>query len=224
MKRVIITVSLFVVTLGPGLGATAEQSSPQAHGGQLGLGGHLLNSTQNICQRDLDVIDCTTFTALAGLQAHGYFRPFSHVLTVGLLASVDWSLDASEFASDDNVEREDGFYLWRTAVETRFFVVDRQVVNLWFAVELGLASAVDTYDEKDGTTVINEQVADYAFAGGIGLGMDFNLTRGFSIGFELRALYLGFGDPPERKDHATPSELRNGFWPLNGFLNLNYDI
>jgi hypothetical protein len=105
-------------------------------------------------------------------------------------------------------KRTTNAYLWRAALEGRFYPFVRQRVELWLALEGGVVGAS------------GRAFTDVAPETGIGLGLDFPIGRHLFIGFDMRCLFFGFGKAPVTTPDGGKVQMTNTFWNANGLIKI----
>jgi len=90
--------------------------------------------------------------------------------------------------------------LWRAALEALFHPVVHRRVELWLAIEGGVAGAGGA------------AIPDVGPVTGLGLGLDFPIGRYILLGLDIRALFTGFGPSPDSPPDKGAVQMANSFW------------
>lgn len=180
-----------------------------AHAVQLAAVPVFLFSPNRFCERDSDVIGCTSGMGLIGFHAEAHYRfPFAW-FAAGVIGGADFEMNQAQICSSDSgCEDVQKIYLWRAAVEARFYPLLHRRVELWLALEGGVVGAG------------GRAIADVAPETGLGLGLDFPIGRHFFIGLDIRCLFFGFGKAPQFPPDGGKVQMTNTLWSSNGLLKL----
>jgi hypothetical protein len=206
---VLLSTLLVVVTTGTSRADGRTGSDTRGRAVQLGAAPVIFFSPNDFCDRDLDVVSCQTGMAALGFQGEVQYRfPFAW-FALGLVGGGAFELNGAETCSSDGgctpVEKT---HLWRAALEVRFYPVIHRRVELWLAVEGGVAGAAGA------------AIPDVGAETGLGLGLDFPIGPHVSLGFDIRALFLGFGPSPDTPPDKGAVQMTNTFWTSVGLIKI----
>lgn len=164
----------------------------------------------DFCERDYDLVSCTTGMFTLGFQADALYRfPFPW-FSLGLVGGVQFEFSQVESCSSDGgcVDTSNA-RLWRVAVEARFTPLIRRRVMLWLAMEGGVVgSSGRAFSAVGGET-------------GGGIGFDLSIGRHLLIGSDLRALFYGLGRADDIVPDGGKVQVSNSLWISLGLLKLS---
>jgi hypothetical protein len=179
----------------------------------LGAGAHLVSSVNQVCQRDMDVVGCSSFWPFAGFDLSGRMK-MTDWLAIGLRAYGSKDLDSSESVSSSGDTEDRDLWLWRVSAEARFFP-SIFPSGLWIGPELGVVFMVDILQAYNGSNkrVLNLWTTQIAPLLGAAVGWDLSIDESWIIGIDLRAQLIALGsNPPELKREVYSRDFGTSFW------------
>ena len=207
---IIARVSGFLLILSYTMPVRASESSGEY---SLGVGAHVVSSVSQVCQRDMDVIGCSSFWPFVGFDLGGYLK-LNNWFAVGLKAYGSKDLDQSESQSHTGETEDRDLWLWRLSTEARFFP-SLLPSGVWLGPELGVVFMVDSLDgyNNTGDRILNLWTTQIAPLFGAVLGWDVSINDTWFIVADLRAQLIALGNNPRQLKHEVYSRnFGTSFW------------
>ncbi len=164
---------------------------------ELAAGGHFMFAPRSVCQRQADMMGCTT-PAFTGAQLAPGWRLSPH-WSLGAVAAFDWS------GESDRAKHS----MWQAFAQGRWRPWGEGSVEPWLGAFSGVMAATDTLVQAP--TTGDRSVTQYAPAEGLALGTDFDLGQLLAVGLEARGLFTAFGDAPALGD-GTAQAYGDNVW------------